>query len=286
MKKYFLTLAAVAFLFATGCEKPATGGNSTENPDTENPSTENPSTELPNTLTYGGVTYKTVTLSDGTTWMAEPLRFIPEGITPSSDPTSGVGVYNPYTSQDVDGTITTTPSTDEELIKTNGYLYSLKIALGAEITAENAKSLEGTQGICPDGWHIPTFTEYLNLVGQGPKLSNAAVGSWEQESTPENKDAVFYNVDYKGGMASEMTDFNFVFTGSALPTMYMKGTSAAPTKPMTYIWGSTVYNLEAKTLQFLSLMSTTNATYPNGRITVSFNNMTNACQVRCVKNAQ
>lgn len=40
--------------------------------------------------------YKTVTLSNGTTWMAEPLCYLPKGYTPSTDPTADSHIWYPY----------------------------------------------------------------------------------------------------------------------------------------------------------------------------------------------
>lgn len=45
---------------------------------------------------YDGITYNTVTLSNGTTWMAEPLRYVPDGYTPSSDPAADSHIWYPY----------------------------------------------------------------------------------------------------------------------------------------------------------------------------------------------
>ena len=43
---------------------------------------------------------------------------------------------------------------------------------GKEVTEENCYEFEGAQGICPEGWHIPTRPEFVGLCG----LSNKAVG--------------------------------------------------------------------------------------------------------------
>lgn len=272
MKKFtFFALAAA--LLCVGCDKNENGNGGKEPED-------------PTKLVYGGVTYNLVTLADGNTWMAENLRYVPDGKTVSADPTVAAGVWYPYT---FDGT-DCVAATDEESVSKYGLLYNAATAFGVDgITADNAASLAGTQGICPDGWHIPTFDELLNLVGKASKLSAAAVGSWEMGSTPENKDAVFYNVDYDGGKISEINEsgFNFVFCGmrnGAGAGSYTKPVAAYPTMPMTYVWGSTVYNTAAATIQFMSLMSTATATYADGRLTVAFNNNTNGCAVRCVKN--
>ncbi|MGN0007785.1 MAG: FISUMP domain-containing protein [Alistipes sp.] len=241
----------------------------------------------PTKLVYGGVTYNLITLADGNTWMAENLRYIPEGKTVSDDPTDATtGIWYPYT---FDGT-NCVAATDDASVSKLGLLYNAVTAFNIEnISADNSASVSGIQGICPDGWHIPTFEELLNLVGKSSKLSAAAVGGWEVGSTPENKNAIFYNEDYDGGNIALIneTGFNFVFCGcrnGAGSGSYIKPSAAYPTMPMTYIWGSTVYNPAATTIQFMSLMSTATATYADGRLTVAFNNNTNGCAVRCVKN--
>ncbi len=48
----------------------------------------------------GRVDYKTVTLKDGRTWMAENLRYVPEGKTPSSDPAEEAGIWYPAANAD------------------------------------------------------------------------------------------------------------------------------------------------------------------------------------------
>ena len=52
------------------------------------------------TVSWGGVDYKTVTLKDGRTWMAENLRYVPEGKTPSSDPAEEAGIWYPAANAD------------------------------------------------------------------------------------------------------------------------------------------------------------------------------------------
>lgn len=122
--------------------------------------------------------YNTVTLTNGTTWMAEPLIYLPKGLTPSTDPTADSHVWYPYEITTEGATVATT---DEKAIKELGYLYDLQAAFGGkEITDTNLTSFEGAQGICPKGWHIPTHLEYFNLVG---KSTNDADGK-----VPENGD--------------------------------------------------------------------------------------------------
>ncbi len=121
------------------------------------------------TLEYAGVTYKTVVMKDGKTWMAENLRFLPEGITPSSDVNDvTAGVYYPVALNE--GHTAAEFTTSEDVIKTNGYLYQTETALGLKVgdltTIKQAEALEGAQGICPDGWHVPTGADIVGLVGK------------------------------------------------------------------------------------------------------------------------
>ncbi|MEG1622057.1 MAG: fimbrillin family protein [Alistipes sp.] len=110
-----------------------------------------------NTLSYGGVDYKTVTLNDGRTWMAENLRYIPAGKSASTDATVDHGIWYPCT---VDGVA----STNAAFVAQQGLLYDLDTAYGAPITTTNCNSVAGSQGICPNGWHLPTRAEFEALI--------------------------------------------------------------------------------------------------------------------------
>lgn len=81
-----------------------------------------------NYFLYDGVKYNTVTFANGTTWMAEPLIYLPKGFTPSTDPTADSHIWYPY--EIVDGT--TVATTDISTIKELGYLYDLQAALGGK----------------------------------------------------------------------------------------------------------------------------------------------------------
>ena len=66
------------------------------------------------TVEWGGVKYKIVTLKDGRTWMAENLRYVPEGKTISNDPKDGNGVWYPCN---------LSKAADPSLTETAGLLY-------------------------------------------------------------------------------------------------------------------------------------------------------------------
>ena len=251
-----------------------------------------------NYFLYDNVKYNTVTLANGTTWMAEPLIYLPKGYTPSTDPTADSHVWYPYEIKADGATVATT---EESAIKELGYLYDFQVALGGkEITESNLNSFEGAQGICPKGWHIPTRLEYFNLVG---KTTNDADGK-----VPADGDkALFYDTAYDGAKISSLMDagFNYQFSGVRMATSltgagsYQKTAIAEDAniqtawhgKPaMNYLMTSTafkpVYNSTSGLLtniQFFGLMSTINAKYSEGRLSLSYVSIKAGMQVRCIR---
>ena len=252
-----------------------------------------------NYFLYDDVKYNTVTLANGTTWMAEPLIYLPKGYTPSTDPTADSHVWYPYGIKADGATVATT---EESAIKELGYLYDFQVALGGkEITESNLNSFEGAQGICPKGWHIPTRLEYFNLVG---KTTNDVDGK-----VPADGDkALFYNAVYDGAKISSLNNagFNYQFSGVRMATSltgagsYQKTAIAEDAniqtswhgKPaMNYLMTSTafkpVYNSTSGLLtniQFFGLMSTINASkYSEGRLSLSYVSIKAGMQLRCVR---
>ena len=120
-------------------------------------------------FTYDGVKYNVVKMKDGKWWMAQNLAYLPEGYTPATDLTAvTAGVFAPI---QVNAEHTSAEfTTDAAVIAANGYLYQSEVALGlkvGDLTSEaEAKGLEGAQGICPKGWHVPTLDDITGLVGK------------------------------------------------------------------------------------------------------------------------
>ena len=309
MKKIYsiMMVAAIAFAF-TSCEEGTLDGSDDTEQGGGGEGTDNPGgeTQDPNTLTYGGVTYKTVTLSNGQTWMAEPLRYVPDGMTVSSDPADdNAHIWYPYelTNEGEITAITATGAsalTDEASIAEYGYLYDMYAALGGiEITADNCYNYEGAQGICPDGWHIPTRAEYLALCGYANKTTPE--GEAETDAT-----ALFFDQGYNGGKISLFDEggWNFVRSGYrqknnfaskgqySLTQLYPNNTSLEDqygTQALTYIMASTCYqptyntNNELTNIQYFSLMTTfSSKLYPEGRVTVAHSSICIGQQLRCV----
>ena len=120
-------------------------------------------------FTYDGVKYNVVQMKDGKWWMAQNLAYLPEGCTPATDLTAvTAGVFAPLRINA--GHTAAEFTTDAAVIAANGYLYQAEVALGLKVgdlqSEEDAKALEGAQGICPKGWHVPTLTDIIGLVGK------------------------------------------------------------------------------------------------------------------------
>ena len=138
--------------------------------------------------------YFVATLKDGRTWMLSNLRYKPSGFTISGDLSAvNNGVWYPVVMK-VDGTGVDFAS-DAGRIARFGLLYNFSTAMGKDPdyvynlqkevlagtkTAAEAKAeltaLNGTQGICPPGWHVPTNAEYATLyIASGQSMSGLGV---------------------------------------------------------------------------------------------------------------
>ena len=231
------------------------------------------------TVSWGGVDYKIVTLKDGRTWMAENLRYVPAGKTPSSDPKVDAGIWYPAANA-------TPAAPDPSLVKERGLLYDAATAFGVDaITEDNAASLEGTQGICPDGWHIPTERELTGLVGHNANtsLNNTNAPYYEAAVSGARIDAL--NADgFNWTFAGVRNKTGSTATGSYLATASPAGSGDTVYGVMAYVWGSTFYKKNTETnFQFYAFMSTYNAS--NKKVTVAYGNYLSGYSVRCIKNA-
>ena len=125
-----------------------------------------------NKFIYHGTTYKVVKMKDGKWWMAQNLAYLPEGKTAATDLTAvTAGVFAPIRINAAQTAAEFT--TDAAVVASNGYLYQAECALGLEVgaitTLDQAVALEGAQGLCPPGWHVPTLADIRGLVGKIPQ---------------------------------------------------------------------------------------------------------------------
>jgi len=93
-----------------------------------------------------GKEYKTVDVG-GKIWMAENLNY--EGDIALGTDTSATTPYRYY------------PNKSEANVEPSGYLYNKTAALG-----NSDASSDKVQGICPDGWHLPSRSEWESLIDE------------------------------------------------------------------------------------------------------------------------
>jgi uncharacterized protein (TIGR02145 family) len=222
------------------------------------------------------VEYKTVTLADGNTWMAENLSFIPRGRTVSSDPAVDAGIWYPAANAD--------KTADPALVETLGLLYDAATAFGVDaVTADNASTFEGVQGICPTGWHLPTVAEMTGLVGH---CSNSALvntnGAYYDASIKGASLAALKEAGWEWQFASTRNKTSVTGKGSYLATSYGETYGV-----MSYLIGSSLSEVKTKdgimtNIQYYYLMPTYNST--NEKVTVAYGNFLSGASIRCVKN--
>lgn len=265
-----------------------------------------------NYILYDGERYATVTLSNGTTWMADNLRYLPEGYTPTTDPTADCHIWYPYElnyAQAVEnGAVATNldskyvvPKTDAVSIAKYGYLYDMQAALGGvEVTENNYKTFENAQGICPKGWHIPNRAEYYDLIG----ATNPNTGIGEPSGNKTYDGALIWGTNATGntyGMIYKAIElgFGYQFSGVRFASSSVAGRYQATVvysgnstktdwygnKGLTYFMTSTSYQLNTSGVpQFFCVMSTfTTSNYPEGRLSLAFTTSLLGQGIRCMK---
>lgn len=233
------------------------------------------------TIEIGGVEYATVVMKDGRTWMAENLRYVPEGrqITPlnNQDAEKATGIYYPATFEVVNGVATVTPTDDVNAITQMGLLYTTDIFMNGEnMPTEDFTDAANIQGIAPKGWHIPTAQEWIDLVGA---CSN---------TTLNNTDAPYYDAPLSGASLEalnadgfNMLPYPYFMTNTSkyLGTWLNKDESRAYSSycSMAYFASSTGRSEK----QSYAAMITNNTV--KSSVNCAYNNYTNAVFVRFIK---
>lgn len=241
-------------------------------------------------IIYKNEKYTTTYFSDGSTWMTQSMRYIPEGYAVSTDPAdNNAHIWMPYSV--VDGAAV--PS--EDLVETNGYLYDYATVLGGEITKENAASYEGAQGICPQGWHVPTRAEYLSLCGSSPKTATGDKvddptalfwGEGSSYGSVKNANALGWNFVFSGTRMKSLTTSAGVYQKTTIAAEKTSDASLVGKTAINYYASSTEYQMNAKGTQhqFFALSTTFTDIYPDGRLSLMYAHKECGVALRCIKN--
>ena len=253
-----------------------------DNPEDDDPDDDNPGDEQGDGyFVYGGLRYNTVKLPDGKTWMAEPLAYVPAGMSVSDDPAEGQ-IWYPYSSDGTDITVLR----DAESVKKFGYLYSYDVLLGTTLDEENYDKFEGTRGICPEGWHIPTRAEWFALCGS----SNASKYLGES-GTQTNSDACFWDqgLQYAPVEKFDEAGFNFTLSGCVSNSKYnaLIIDSSVCSVEKYYGYNRMAYIATSSPnspTNYFALMTTFTSANNRGKVSLAFATLGKVgVQVRCVK---
>ena len=247
-------------------------------------------------FTYDNVRYDVVKLDDNKWWMAQNLAYLPQGKVPASDLTAvTAGVFYPLKVND--GNTAAEFDTSAEGVAAKGYLYQAEFAFGLNVgdltTVAAAEALEGAQGICPDGWHIPTGEDIINLVGKAvPPLTNNTDAPYYDATSANGSIALLnadgFNMDAFGAISIQdntKTAGTFMGWASGYPDKISSGMFIGST------YAGVTYNTSGdetsgvKNLQFFGFMPMTNkaseAAYTCNGTKVSYRI---AGPLRCVRN--
>lgn len=247
-------------------------------------------------ILYAGERYNVVKMKDNKWWMAQNLRFVPEGITPASDLSAvTAGVFCPLKVND--GHTAAEFATDAETIAAKGYLYQSETALGLQVgdlaAVADAEALEGARGICPTGWHVPTIDDITGLVGKAvsPIATNADAPYYDGS----NGSIAMLNAD---GFAIDADGAISIADNTKAAGTFMGWLKAYPDKISSSMmigssYAGVTYNTNGdatsgiKNVQFYGLMPMTNkateAEYTCNGTKVSYRI---AGPVRCVRDAE
>lgn len=228
-------------------------------------------------LLYAGEKYHIVTMADGNVWMADNLRYIPEGLTPKADFTDNSGIWYPATVTWDGSKATVAASTDPKVIKAEGYLYTEAVALnGAALPVTDFEDAENTQGICPDGWHIPTAADWIGLVGGCSDKNHTVTTAPYYDSKLSGASLEALNAD-----GFNLLPYPYINQGKSYLGSVLNKDESNPyyaMSSMLYFASSTARSDK----QSYGAMITNNATKRS--VNVAYNTLTNGVAVRCIKN--
>ncbi len=200
-----------------------------------------------------GNTYRTIRIGEQI-WMAENLAYLPS-VSPSSLGSTTEPHYYVFGYEGSD--------TGEAMVTHNYNIYGVLYNWPAAMNGANSSNSNpsGVQGVCPSGWHLPSDSEWKELVDflggesiAGGKLKEAGYNHWLEPNAGANNSSGFTALP--GG--NRGTD------GLILWESYFG-----------HWWSSTKYDDSKAFLRILS--------YSIGDIGKSYNPFEFACSVRCVK---
>ena len=124
-------------------------------------------------------------------WMAENLKYLPSVVGPST----GSGTTPYYYVYGYDGRNVTDAKATANY-NTYGVLYNWPAAMNG--AASSTTNPSGVQGVCPDGWHLPSDAEWTELTDYlggtsdaGGKLKETGTTHWNSPNTSATNETGF-----------------------------------------------------------------------------------------------
>lgn len=223
-------------------------------------------TDFPNCGTVtdaDGNVYNTVIIGSQC-WMRENLRVTKYASGTSIPLGSSTSTSDPYRYY---------PDDDAGNVSTYGYLYNWLAVMNGSVSS--ASNPSGVQGVCPDGWHLPSDTEWIQLTdyvsSQSAYLCNATstyIAKALASQTGWNNSTDTCEV---GNMPSNNNTTGFGTVPAGLLYYGIDNRFG----DIAYLWSATQ---NSETTAYYRYLNYTSAT-----VVRSSNNMYYGCSVRCLR---
>src|SRR5690554_1799854 len=183
-------------------------------------------------------------------WMAENLAYLPSVNMVADGSEDAAGSY--YYVYGYDGTNVADAKATANY-NTYGVLYNWTAAMDGE--ASSTTNPSGVQGVCPDGWHLPSDAEWTELtdylggtIDAGGKLKETGTTHWNSPNTGATNETGFTALP--GGYRDGDGAFDFVGDRGYWWSATESNADSAGTRFMYYYYSYVYRNYYDKELGF------------------------------------
>lgn len=217
----------------------------------------------PTVTDVDGNVYNTVQIGEQC-WMRENLKTTKYAngttIPLSTNTSSNVTITGPYRK---------CPDNNSSNVVNYGYLYSWVAVMNA--AAGSTASPSGVQGICPDGWHVPSDAEWSQLLGYVSNKDSFVCDITEGNTSKALSDSINWSLS-----TDQCAVGNDLSSNNATGFSIRPAGSGSTVGGNAYFWSTTISDQERVYVRNWNYAS------PNGRI--AFFSKYNSYSVRCVRN--
>lgn len=219
---------------------------------------------------YDGNNYNTVQIGTQC-WLKDNLR--------STHYANGVNI--PYSNYSYSGDpyYYRNPSINDDDLAAYGFHYNWSAVMNGATSSDSNPS--SVQGICPDGWHLPSKTEWNQLIAYlGSNSSYWCDNNPEYLAKALASQTDWYTYSYYNCIIGNDLSTNNVTGFTAMPAgyRYVWGEDYYNLYRATYYWSSTQYENDSGCANNIRLY------YSERGIGIDYSNKYEGLSVRCVKN--